>query len=236
MPSSSYMPDKVADQVLWANTFNTVVSGAVAAYGVPAGLMAAFGDVNTALQEAWQASELPSTRTKGTIATRNNALKLMRETAKNLVSIIQGTPAVTDEMKIAAGVTVRKTHGSPIGVPTQSPFIKVKSINGRQVTVQLQQDVSKRCKPPGVAGATILSATTATESTDRWKFLRNTTRPGTVTITFPASSTGDTVYLSAFWWNERGESGPAANPLAINLPAGGVVMDEESNMPALKAA
>jgi hypothetical protein len=57
-----------------------------------------------------------------------------------------------------------------------------------------------------------------------------------VTIPFQPSSVGDTVYLSAFWWNERGESGPAATPVAINLPAGGVVMTEADETPILKAA
>jgi hypothetical protein len=230
------MPAKKSEQVAWSDRFNTVVGGEPL-YGVPTALMTQFALLNTTLQGAWDTASNPATRTKGNTAELDNALKAMKKAAKNIVSIIQGTPSVTDKMKIDAGLTVRKTHNTPVPVPSQQPFIRVKNITGRTVTLELCQDLHKRAKPTGVSGATVLTATGGVDlkAADSWKFATNTSIT-TVEIPFPPSATGDTVYVSAFWFNSKKESGPAAEPLAIQLPAGGMVMEQANPLPKMKAA
>ena len=66
------------------------------------------------------------------------------------------------------------------------------------------------------------SGPTAPVENDEWKFAANTTRT-TISIPFGPSATGDTVWITAFWSNSRDESGPAAAPVSVNLPAGGSV-------------
>jgi hypothetical protein len=140
-------------------------------------------------------------------------------------------------MKIDAGITVRKTHPSSTPAPSQKPFIKVVKTDGRTVTIELRQNASKRGKPVDVAGATIFTATGAAApvSGEDWKFLANTGKT-VVEIPFAPSATGDTVHVTAFWNNAKDESGPAANVVSINLPAGGVLPSEAGETPALKAA
>jgi hypothetical protein len=219
MARDSYMPDKQADQVLWSQTFVNVVGAAAAAYGVSATLMTAFETINTTLQTAWTAAIEPSTRTKGVVAAKNDALKAMKAAAKNLVSIIQGTPTVTDQMKIDAGVKVRDTHRSPVPAPANAPIVKVKSTNGRTVTIELLQTASKRSKPAKVTGATVFTHTgpTAPIEKSQWEFFISTSKT-TIEIPFGASETGDTVWITAFWHNSKDQSGPAAAPICVDLP------------------
>ena len=53
-----------------------------------------------------------------------------------------------------------------------------------------------------------------------WNFEGNTTRT-MVNVAFPATITpGSKVWFTAFWFNPRALSGPAATPVGTNLPGG----------------
>ncbi len=239
MPNSSYMPAKQAEQVQWAATFMSVVGGQAAQYGVSAALMTEFDALNNTLQSAWSAAVEPSTRTKGTVAAKDAALREMKRAAKNLVSIIQGTPGVTEQMKVDAGLTVRKTHPSPKPAPTEQPLIQVKKVSGRNVTIELRQDAQRRAKPAAVTNALLFTyaGETAPMDTNLGSFVTTTTSR-TVTIPFPPSATGDRVWVTAMWANAKAETGPAADPpVFVDLPAGGVLPTEAaSERPVRQAA
>ena len=231
------MPVKEAAQVAWADNFNTIVGSSAETYGISAPMMAQFNTLNTTLQTTWAASSATSTRTRGTVANKNNALLAMKTAAKKLVSIIQGSQGVTDQMLIDAGLTVRKTKPTPAPVPSQKPFIKVTNVDGRTVTIELRQDATNRAKPAQTASATIFTATgdAAPMSMDGWSYLTVTGKT-TVQIPFAPSTTGDTVWITAFWTSTNKQSGPAAKPVSVNLPAGGVMAIEAEDEFKLKAA
>jgi hypothetical protein len=224
MSRSSYMPDKEADQVLWAQNFSLAINATPAAYGLDAEEADAFATIYTAMLASWNTARNEPTRTKGTVAAKNVALQNMKVAARNLVSIIQGTPTVTEQAKVNAGITVRKTKPTPVPAPTERPFIKVAKVDGRTVTLRLQQDSERRSKPAKVAGATIFVGygADAPQTMADWEYYTATGRT-TVEIDFPPSATGDTVWITAFWQNAKDESGPAAFPVSISLPAGGVL-------------
>ena len=235
MPRNSYMPATQADQYAWAVRLNNVLDTKAAAYGVPAATAALFSVVVGHLVAAYAAAGDPSTRTRGSVAAKNNAFAAMKAAAKGIVSIIQGTAGVTDQMKIDAGLTVRKTKPTPKPVPAAAPAITVTAVNGRTVTIQLRHGLSKRAKPANVASATILTSTGAAKplSAGDFQFNQNTTLT-TADVTFGPSETGDTVWITAFWSNNRGESGPAATPVSVSLPAGGAIATQQ--MPVMRIA
>lgn len=237
MSKSSYMPDKQADQVAWAAQFLGAVQANAPQYGVPATMVTAFSAIVGTMQEAWAAASNPATRTKGTVAAKDVAVKNMKTYARGMVSIVQGMPGVTDEMKITAGLTVRKTKPTPRPVPVQRPFVKVINVDGRTVRIELRQDAAKRGRPAGVASATVLTASgiTSPMTADGWIFGSTTTRT-TVDVPFPPSETGDTVWITAYWSNTRGETGPGATPISINLPAGGQMATKAQSSMKLRAA
>jgi hypothetical protein len=230
------MPRRKAEQVGWAQTFVNVVGPKTKEYGVPDELMTQFATLNTTLQSAWAVSSEPSTRTRGTVAATDAALRAMRVAARGLVSIIQGTPGVTDQMKIDAGLTVRKTP-SKKPAPSESPIVTVTNVSGRTVTLKLRQDGERRAKPANVQNALVFTYTgaTAPQDTNLWTFVMTTTET-TVQIPFPPSETGDTVWITAMWVNAKSQTGPAATPVSVNLPAGGVLPAEAGERTVRRAA
>jgi hypothetical protein len=233
------MPPKKADQVAWAANVVATISGLqIPLYGVPADIMTAFGAANTTLQAAWTAATHPSTRTKGTVAAANVALAAMKVAARPVVNYVQANPAVTDTMKIAAGITVRKTTPSPKPAPDQAPVVQVTSVNGRTVTIRLRQDGERRAKPTNVQNALVFTyiGETPPQDTNLWTFVATTTNT-TLAIPFAPSETGDTVWITAMWVNAKSVTGPAATPLSVNLPAGGTLpAAAEKKSPMRKAA
>ena len=77
------------------------------------------------------------------------------------------------------------------------------------MTVELLQGASRRGKPAGVAGAMVFTfvGAAAPATMDQWQFAGNVTRP-TVELPFGTSASGDTVHITAYWTNAKGESGP----------------------------
>ena len=101
---------------------------------------------------------------------------------------------------------------SPIPVPTEVPELDVLSVAGRTVRIRLHNEntLSVR-KPAGVKGATIFSfvGEDAPEDISLWKFEMSTAKT-TVDITFPITvEAGSKVWLTAFWFNPKLQSGPA---------------------------
>lgn len=237
MASRSYMPARQAEQVTWAQTFATVVGQDREAYGIPVDLMQQFIQTNNSLQGLWVAAVEPSTRTRGVVAAKNAALAEMKRQARNLVSIIQGTPTVTPQMKINAGVTIRDTHPTPVPPPQDAPVLQVKKVSGRTVTLTIRPDQARRGKPAGVAGATVFVYTgpNPPEDNNDWKFIASVSRT-TFNIPFGPSSTGDTAWITAFWTNAKNQSGPACEPIRVNLPAGGVLPHEAEDLTVRQAA
>ncbi|NBC11109.1 MAG: hypothetical protein GVY24_05150, partial [Planctomycetes bacterium] len=75
-------------------------------------------------------------------------------------------------------------------------------------------------RPEGVAGATVFThvGNEPPADTGAWQFATNTGST-VLNLNFEASAQSDTVWLTAFWFNTRKESGPAATPISVNLPA-----------------
>jgi hypothetical protein len=90
------------------------------------------------------------------------------------------------------------------------------------VKLRLTTSSPRNGKPSGAAGASVFSFVGAQPPTDidSWVF-RGSTGKTEIEVPFDSSSAASTVFITAFWFNRRAESGPAAQPaFSINLPAG----------------
>jgi hypothetical protein len=97
----------------------------------------------------------------------------------------------------------------------------VKSISGSTISLVIHGEAAlKRGKPPGVAGSSVFSfiGENPPESTDAWVFQGSTTRTE-FAVVLPQSASAQKVWLSAFWYSPRAQSGPACTPISVNLPA-----------------
>ena len=209
-------------------TGSAVFAAAIAATPVVFGLVAAqataYGVLDTAFATDYATANEPATRTKSAVAAKNQSRKNLVAGATQLADYIIRNPAVSNAQLIDLGLDPR-TERTPVPPPTGSPSIDFKAVDGRIVTLRLHGRTG-RGKPAGVAGVAIFSHVGATPpaSISDWKFEGNAGRT-TVAVAFDDSvPAGSLVWFTAFWFNNRKQSGPACDPVSINIAGGGVSM------------
>jgi hypothetical protein len=218
-----FFPSGEAALVQWGQTFAAGISASPTTYGLVAAQCTAFTTLSTNYTSAFNAASNPNTRNKALTSAKNQARDAMKASARLLASIINGQPNVTDQQKLALGLNVRAQPQSwPI---PQQAYVKIMSVNGRTVKVALSNSnstSSRRGLPAGVQGATVFSHVGATppDNLATWKFEGNTGR-SVFQVAFPSTvPAGSTVFLTAFYFNGRKQSGAAAPPTSTQLAGG----------------
>ena len=169
----------------------------------------------------------PSVRSKAAVVAKNQARANLKAGAAVVGNKIYATPTVTDAMKTEIGMPPRATP-MPIPPPSTSPVIEIVSRTAFTVRIRLRDSSgARRGRPPGTNGASVFSFVGDTAPTDfsKWTFQGNTGRVNKIDISFPSTTpVGAKVFLTAFWFNGRKQSGVACDPVSFNLPGGGVAM------------
>jgi hypothetical protein len=218
----SFLPSREADLVNWSFNFKELIVANPTLYGLTVPLATAYAALHDDFAEAYTAAIDPGTRTPAAIILKNTAMDALKANARQLAKLVQGTPTVTDEQRGLLGLTV-PAERTPINPPTETPVLEVIGRLGTIVSIKLHDGSgSRRGKPAGVAGATVFSYVGATPPVDvgAWTFQGNTTR-NTVDVEFPVgTAAGTTVWLCAFWYNPRGQSGPGCAPVSAIIAGG----------------
>jgi hypothetical protein len=224
MAQRDFLPSKDADLLAWAQAFSSKITATPVAFGLVAAQATAFAALLTTFSADLAVATDPATRTRAAISAKNASRAPLKAEARELARIINAFPSITNEQRIELGLTPRDGTISPINPPTECPSLRVVSAIGRILKIKLQgQDTSRRGKPEGVAGATLFSfvGDEAPADIGQWKFEGSITRTE-FDIEFPPTvAAGSKVYLCAFWFSPRSQSGPACEPVAAYI-AGGV--------------
>jgi hypothetical protein len=225
-----FLPSSDTDLLNWGNSFSEKITATPTAYGLVATQSAAFAALLGIYSDALAIAIDPTTRTRSTIATKDEAKTPLKANARDLARIINAFPAITNTQRLDLGLTPRKGEASPINPPDECPVMTVVSAIGRTLKIKLSgQDTTRRGKPDGVDGATCFSFVGSAPPADisQWKFEASITRT-TFDLEFPATvPAGSQVWLCAFWFSPRSESGPACQPISAYL-AGGVTGQQEA--------
>lgn len=225
----SYLPSREADLVTWSNNFDALITASAPTYGLTVAQASDYRGLHNAFVSAYQIANDNSTRTPSSVTTKNDAKEALvngEHGIRQLVGIVQNYPGTTNTLRQDLQITVPDTEPTPVPPPSSPPIVEVKDVYGREVTLRLQDSTtsSGRAKPSGVSGATILSYVGDDPPVDPadWKFEGNTTRT-TYSIEFPITvAPGAKVWLTAFWFNPRQQSGPAATPIYTYIEYGGM--------------
>lgn len=227
MARLSYLPTREADLISFSRVFDVKITADPAAYGLTAEQAAAY----TALQDtfiiAWERVQDPDTKTRPNTQAKNTAKKTLINGPggiRELVRIIQADPQVTNAQRAELQITIADSEHTPIHVPATPPDFSIISVIGRTIRGRLkdQQHPTRRAKPGGAHGATVLYhvGETAPANPAEWTFARNTSTT-TFNVDLPASvPAGSQVWLSAFWFNARMDSSPAATAESACISAG----------------
>ena len=208
----------------FALNFDQRLTATPGEFGLDASDAAAFHTLYLSTKAAYDLGVQEQTRTKANIAAKDNALAEMTAEIRRLSRIVQAAPGVTDHAKIILGLPVHDSEPTPKPVPTVAPVLIVRGVNGWTVDVQLKDalNLNSRSKPANVDGAIIfgyLGETAPPPGAPGWEFQTNTKKTRN-SVTFPTTlEPGTKVWLTAFWYNPRGESGPACAPVSTFITA-----------------
>ena len=221
--------------VTWTNGFIANLPELVTATIIDAATQTALTASADAFIDAYNTANNEFTRTRATIYIKNEKKADWLRSVRVVVDQIQVNPLTTDAMRANLGITVRRVP-SPVPAPTTSPTITLTSETGRRVKVTMRDRTSTgRGRPAGVEGITVLTyvGEDAPKSTSDWSFAGNTSTME-MTTQFPANTpAGAKVWVTAFYFNPRKQSGPAAVPVSTNLLDNGV--NQESSTMRLAA-
>jgi hypothetical protein len=227
MPATTdYLPTREADLLQWSANFDARITAGAASYGLTPAQATVYNGLHSAFQQAWQKANENLTRTPAAIQTKKDAKKALisgEGGIRELAGIVQEYPGTTDTERVELGLTVR-AEPSPIPVPQEMPGLDIVSVTGRTVKIRIHDasSPSSRAKPDGVLGAGVYSFVGATpaESLDDWTYEGSTTK-NIINIEFPASvPAGSKVWLSAYWFNPKVESGSPCEPVSTHIAGG----------------
>jgi len=227
MPIPVFQPKKDAELLTWSDNFRTQITATPTAFGLTALQATAYGVWHTAFANAYAAAVNPNTNSKANVNTKNVAKENLINglgAARELVNIVQAFPGTTDIMRGELGLRIADVTPSPVPAPATPPDLSILSSFARTVKVRLrdQNNPDRRGKPDGVQGATLLFfvGETAPADPSQWIFALNTSKT-LLEVEIPGSvAAGSRVWLTAFWFNARKESSPAATPESTRVSDG----------------
>jgi hypothetical protein len=223
--SKSYLPTREPELVTWMANFAGQVTEDPVSYGLTEAQGTELGTLNTNFQQNYELANHPQTRSPTNIEAKNTAKRALVAYVRQMVEIIQGQPSTTDAQRRTLGITVRDADPTPVPPPDVAPRLDVVSVSGWLVSLRLHDGESaRRAKPAGGKGATLFSFVGETPPTDiaAWKVEGSTSKTATQ-VMFPNQLTpGTKVWLTAFWFNPRLESGPACAPVGTQINYGGL--------------
>ena len=223
MAGTSWLP--LTDEGLrtFCESFLSTITPVPTDFGLVIGDVTLLNTRTTDYTEKLATSEEPSTRTRPSVAAKRISKAALITTMRNLYKKVLAANLPADKME-ALGLRPRDVQPTPIPAPAMAPQINI--VGRVENTVKLKftdpTDPSRRGRPPGVDGIAVFSyvGEVAPTTDAGWHFEGNVTRMA-VDVIFPASVTpGSKVWLTAFFFNPRAMSGPAATPVSTYLPGG----------------
>ncbi len=227
MSIPTFRPSKEADLLTWSAVFDAKINASPVTYGLDAAQATAYNALHVEFEARYAAVHDPNTNSKqATIAKDQAKDKLLYGPggAWELVNIIQAFPGTTDAMRGELGLRIPDTERTPASAPGMPPDLSIVSTFARTISVRLrdQENPTRRGKPDGVEGATILYHVGAESPNDpsQWTFAKITSKTK-VDVTIPASvPAGSKVWLTAFWFNARKETSIAATSESTRIADG----------------
>jgi hypothetical protein len=155
----------------------------------------------------------PETRTRPNVAAKNSARSVLAQRLRELARRIQAYPAVSDGQRIALGLTPRSAAPVPSGRPTTRPLLSLRALTGNRARLRLADDAAHthRGKPPGTVGAILFYKIGGAMPVAPQEYTyAGMVTTGLHTIHFPAAAASQDIWVTARWFNLRGEEGPPA--------------------------
>ncbi len=221
-----YIPTTDAGKLAFGQNAVNLITPAPIPWGLSAAIATTLGGMVSDFADKLELATTDATKSRSNTFAKNQSKAAMVAYLRDLVATIQGTAAVTDQMKYDLGITVRGLNPpTPINPPEAAPMMEVLWVKNRIIGVKVHSsDSARRGKPDGVQGCSVCMYSgplpMPTEVT-AWTTIGESSRT-VFEVELPATiAPGTQVYLVAYWKSPRLMSGPAS--AAVSLYIGGGV-------------
>jgi hypothetical protein len=219
--ANNYIPQKLADMVVWALNFASQCSGTGASHGLSAGQVTA---VNTAVDNfnvAYLVSSVPASRTPVAVADTEAMKQAMLAVVQPAAMILQSNASFTDALRATYGLTIPKTTRTPVPVPTAIPDLSINSISSGHITLRAKTlGAVGNAKPVGSIACRVYRSSGASAPTS----LDGMTYLGDMTNRFfddalSGIAPGAQVWYAAVFATRTNKVGPMSSVITANVSA-----------------
>lgn len=215
-----FLPRRDADLVTWSATFGRVLEASPNAYGVTPEEVAGFVVAQQVFAQRYAVSQSRVTRTAVSVRVKDTARDEMIRLARPLAARVRARRAITNEQLMALGLRPRGRARRAVARPRVSPLVRVVSVEGRRLSVRIEERSTGRCrKPADVASAVLLYwlGESLPRDAAAWHLWGVTGRLRGEVAVNPDVLPGTKVWLTGYWQNDRHEAGPWALPTVTQV-------------------
>jgi hypothetical protein len=225
-----FLPSREADLLAWSANFDSQINSppGPAQFGLTVAQANAYTALHHAFVAGYTAANNANTNSRATIGAKDDAKRALKASARMLARLIRATPGVTSDQRLQLGLTVPDRHLTPVARPSDPPIVIILPSIGRTIRIRLRDKESptRRGKPPGIAGAAIMSCVARDDDNSLparqadWTFHGNATRHF-FDVNFDSEvPAGAKIWIVASWYNTRGQLGPTSTPQCTRLGEG----------------
>ena len=218
MPSP-FPPARESELIELSTHIYDKVTATPEAYGLTAEEVIPFATAQEAFALAYAKMADPATKNKVTVELKNVAKKSMVSELRKVVAVAQAWPAMTNAKREELRVPTRGNEPTPIAPPTEMPTLKVQSVSGRLMDLEVLNGENQKRKPAGVRSVWLYTWTGENPSTklDDWKLRGGSTKSNPQIMFGEDIAPGTVVYVTAAWVNTKDQPGPACAPVKTHI-------------------
>lgn len=229
--TQSTIPSGPTNEIFqWATNFRNTLNTNLPGYGVSPGEAATMTTNMTTFTTAFALAGVvgrTAINPAGYTQPNRDALVVARNTTiaqmRPLANRIRFNPAITDSMKLAAGVMPINLNRSRLIVPNSSPALTVykRNVLAHVLNFAVSDNLTQKSRPVGATAVLLYGKVSATEITDptQLMLIGQYTKQGMVTPQFPAADGGKTVYYAARWAGKTSQIGPWSEIISATVVA-----------------
>ena len=217
-----YMPAEDAQFSLWAQAFAAGLNADPAKFMMSPSECASVQTVVDNFVEALLVANTESTRTKGTVAAKDDARSICKSLCRQYAMLIKDNTGITDQDKIDIGVRPINPDREPIDAPTTPPLLNVLGNLPGQQTIRYADTTTpdSRARPFGASELQLFLGVTEdlpaelSQCQFYGKFTRNP-----IDVAFDETKDGKLATYYARWASPRGDVSPWSVPVSFRIAA-----------------
>ena len=207
----NYIPNAQSLMRDWLVNFAALISAAPATYGLVAGDATTIQNSVNAFDAALTLAIDPVTRSPTTIADKDAQRMSTLGIVRPYAQLIRNNAGVTDENKVALGLTIVDRNPTVIPAPTTIPVMALTMATPLQQTFQFADANTpmSKAKPFGSIGIEIAAVTSATAITDPDVIpAKKLVTKSPFVLDWESSDQGKLAYIVGRYYTRRGLVGP----------------------------